>query len=102
MLNEEKPEIISTYTQNQAIDDGYLYKVADLSNGKTFVITVGIKQLLDDKEVMEVYKEFWDWKINVEHTLAEADRMFVTHKKEEKLWMVEDGNGYTLMLPEEY
>lgn len=101
-MREEKPEIISSYTQMQAIDDGYLYKVADLSNGKTFVITVGIKELLNEYEVMEVYKEFWAWKINEEWKLPEAEKMFVTYKKETKIWMVEDGNGYTLMLPEEY
>lgn len=101
-MNEARPEVISSYSQGQAIDDGYLYKIADLSNGKTFVVTVGVKKDFDNYEAMEVYKEFWDWKIKVEPKLDEADRMFVVFKKEIKLWMVEDGNGYTLMLPEEY
>lgn len=94
-------QIISTYTTTQAIDDGFLYKVADLSGGKQYLATVGICSDFTYQEMIEIWKEFWNWKVNMEHKLAEEERMFVVEKKGKKIWVVEDWN-FTVMYPDEY
>ena len=50
----ETVNVISTYTLGQALEDGYLYKVADLSNGKSYIATVGIHSKLTHPLIMQI------------------------------------------------
>jgi hypothetical protein len=93
--------IISKYTCQDAIEDGVLNEVYHW-RGKPVVSTAGINQDFELSEILTIFNRFKDWKKNVEPTLAEEDRLFSTEANNAKVWVIEDGESYTILYPHEY
>jgi hypothetical protein len=106
----EKPfvrEIISTYSQKQAIEDGVLVEVfknrwTTLSAGQPILATRAVFEAFSLAALMEIWNAFAIWKKEVEPTLKEEDKMFITKMMGDKVWVVEDDSGFTIMLPKDY
>jgi hypothetical protein len=43
-----------------------------------------------------------NWKKKVEPTLKEEDRLFATAMNGRRVWVMEDGQAFTMMYPEDY
>ena len=72
------------------------------SDGKPVVSTIGINQDFKLNEILTIFHKFKDWKEKVEPTLSEEDRLFSTNTEKGKVWVIEDGEAYTVMYPSEY
>jgi hypothetical protein len=103
----EEKDIISTYSLTQAIADGVLVELfknrwGQLSGGKPIVATEHLFDKMSLAGLLEIWNEFVEWKHTVEPTLQEEDRLFTTSMNFETVWVIEDGQAYTLMYPEDY
>ena len=99
--------VIYEYTLEQAVEDGALVEVfrnrwTTLSAGKPIVATSQVMERVSRAALQEIWNAYVDWKRNVEPALAEAERLFRTSMNGETLWVLEDGNAYTILYPEEY
>jgi hypothetical protein len=52
--------------------------------------------------LLEIWNEYVDWKTYVMATLPEEEQMFVTSMNNEKVWVIEDDQAFTLLYPEDY
>jgi hypothetical protein len=99
--------VIYEYSLKQAIEDGVLVEVSKtnwsvLSGGKPIVATCALCSDVSLAGLMEIWNEFVNWKKSVEKTLKEEDRLFSTRMNGKKVWVIEDGQAFTLMYPEDY
>ncbi len=99
--------VIFEYTLQQAIADGVLVELfknqwPELSGGKPIVATAHLFGQLSLAGLMEIWNEFVDWNKNVKDTLPEEEQMFVTSMNDEKVWVIEDGQAYILLYPDDY
>src|SRR6266702_6542558 len=102
-----KDMVIIGYTLQQAIADGVLVELfknrwSELSGGKPIVATSHLFGEVSLAGLREIWNEYVDWKKNVMPTLAEEDQMFTTSMNSEKVWVIEDGQAYTLLYPDDY
>jgi hypothetical protein len=100
-------DVISTYTLQQAIEDGVLVEIfknrwKTLSGGKPIVATANLFTAVSLAGLLEIWNEFVQWKKAVEPTLPEEERLFKTTMNSETVWVIEDGQAFTLMYPEDY
>lgn len=98
-------EIISTYTQEQAIADGILVKICDIRWGKVakpYLATANVLESVGTDGAMEIWKEFVAWKIHDMRHLPEEEQLFSTGVNEQTVWIIEDDSAFTLMHPEDY
>jgi hypothetical protein len=51
---------------------------------------------------MDIWPEFVEWRTRIMPTLPEEEQMFSMMFEERKVWIIEDGSGFTLMFPEDY
>jgi hypothetical protein len=105
MCDFEDIEIISKYSISQAIDDGVLVKLCDIRFGieiKPFVTTSHLLEEVGKEKIMTVWDEYIQWRKTVMPRLKEEDQMFVTKVNGQKVWVIEDGAGFTAMFPEDY
>jgi type I site-specific restriction endonuclease len=107
----DEATIISEYSLEQAIEDGVLvevfgYNIKDFveqyTNGKPVVATAHLFSQVTDTDLTDVWNRYIEWKLNVKETLPEADQLFVTTMKGNKVYVVEDGQAITMMYPEDY
>jgi hypothetical protein len=106
-VDEVFGEIISVYSLEQAIADGVLVEVfknrwQELSGGKPIVATQHLFSQVSLAALQEIWNEFVDWRKNVMPTLPEEDQIFVTTMNGEKVWLIEDGEAFTMLYPEDY
>jgi Family of unknown function (DUF6573) len=99
--------VISTYTLQQAIEDGVLVEIfknrwSELSGGKPIVATSHLFASVSLAGLMEIWNEYVSWRKNVMPTLPEEKQMFVTSMNSEKVWVIEDGQAFTLLYPDDY
>ena len=99
--------VIYAYSLQQAVEDGVLAEVFKdrwdaLSNGKPIVATSHIMENLSLAAVQEIWNEYVTWKRTVEPTLPEEERLFSTSMNGTKVWVLEDGDAYTILYPEDY
>jgi len=99
--------VIYEYTLQQAIADGVLVEIfknrwSELSGGKPIVATAHLFNEVSPAGLMEIWNEFVKWKANVEAKLIENERMFTTTMNGYKIWLIEDGQAFTMMYPEDY
>jgi hypothetical protein len=110
---DEGKNIISAYSLDQAIEDGVLVEVfkdnwQELSGGKPIVVTAHLFQFIQAGGVLslgvllQVWNEYVAWRKDIMPTLPEADQMFVTKMNGNNVWVVEDGQAFTMMYPEDY
>jgi hypothetical protein len=106
----EKPfvrEVISTYSQKQAIEDGALVEVfknrwAELSGGKPIIATRAVFNAFSLAALLEIWNDFVVWKKKIEPNLPEEEKMFVTKAMGDKVWLIEDEVAFTIMYPRDY
>lgn len=102
-----KDNVIVEYTLQQAIDDGVLVEIfknrwQQLSGGKPIVATSHLFSEVSLAAMLEVWNEFVVWRKNIMPTLPEEEQMFVTSMNNERVWVIEDGQAYTLLYPDDY
>ncbi|HYT45836.1 MAG TPA: hypothetical protein VEP90_26150 [Methylomirabilota bacterium] len=99
--------VISKYTLEQAVEDGVLVELfknrwGELSGGKPIVATTHLSSEISLAGLQEIWNEFVDWQHTVMPTLPEEEQMFVTQMNGDKIWVIEDGQAFTLMYPDDY
>jgi hypothetical protein len=105
-----KPEdtaVVIGYTLAQAIADGVLVEIfknrwGQLSGGKPIVATAHLADEVSQAGLLEMWNEYVRWRRNVEPTLPEEDRLFTTRMNGKTVWVIEDGQAFTLLYPEDY
>jgi hypothetical protein len=105
MCDFENVEIIAKYPLSQAIADGVLVKLCDIRFGREILPFVATTHLFDEigqEKIMEVWDEYTQWRQTVMPRLKEEDQMFITKVNGRKVWIIEDGAGFTAMFPEDY
>jgi hypothetical protein len=105
MCDFENVEIISKYPMSQAIADGMLVKLCDIRFGieiKPLVATSHLLEEIGQEKAMQVWDEYVAWRQTVMPRLPVEDQMFVTQVNGRKVWLIEDGAGFTAMYPEDY
>jgi hypothetical protein len=73
-----------------------------LSNGKPIVATAGVYEEFTAAALIEIWNEYVVWRREDMPTLAEEDQMFVTEMNSKKVWLIEDGQAFTILFPEDY
>jgi hypothetical protein len=99
--------VIYSYTLQQAIADGVLVEVFknrwdELTSGKPLVATAHIMAEFSLAALLEIWNEYVEWRANVMPTLPEEDQVFSTEMNGQKIWLIEDGEAFTVMFPEDY
>ena len=99
--------VIFEYTLQQAIADGVLVEVfknrwKELTNGKPIVATSHLFNEVSLAALLEIWNEFVEWNRNIKPTLPESEHLFVTTMNGVKIWLMEDGQAFTMMYPEDY
>ena len=107
MGDDFKDTLIIEYTLQQAIADGVLVEVfknrwQQLTHGKPIVATSHLFNEVSLAALFEIWNEFVEWRKNVMPTLPEAEQMFTTTMNGNKVWLIEDGQAFTMMYPEDY
>jgi len=99
--------IIYSYTLEQAIADGELVEVfknrwQQLSSGKPIIATAHLFNEVSLAALLEIWNEYVSWRKTVMPTLPEEEQMFATTMNGHKVWLIEDGQAFTLLYPEDY
>ncbi len=99
--------VIYSYSLEQAIEDGVLvetfkHRWQQLSGGKPIVTTAHLFSQVSLAGLLEIWNEFVDWRNNIMLTLPKEDQIFVTTMNGNKVWVIEDGDAFTMMYPEDY
>jgi hypothetical protein len=105
-MSEEWP-IVSSYSWQQAVEDGDLVKVfenrwPELSQGKPILATSHLFGEVSLAALQEIWNEYVTWTRTIEPTLKEEDRLFITVMDLKKVWLIDDGTTFTLLFPEDY
>ena len=100
-------DVIVTYTLAQAIADGVLVEIfknrwKTLSGGKPIVATAHLFNEVSLAGLLEIWNEYVQWRNHTEPTLPEEERLFTTTMNNHKVWVLEDGEAFTLLYPEDY
>jgi hypothetical protein len=100
-------QTVIEYTLQQAIDDGVLVEVfknrwQQLTHEKPIVATSHLLEDVSLAALLEIWNEFVVWRKEIMPTLPEEEQMFVTKMNGNKIWLIEDGQAFTMMYPEDY
>jgi hypothetical protein len=107
MCDFEDFEILSTYTQQQAIDEGILVEIFknrwhQLSGGKPILCTTHVFHEISLAGLLEIWNEFVHWRTYIQPALKAEDQLFYTGMNGKTIWVIEDADSYTIMFPEDY
>lgn len=107
MGKQDDAVVIASYPLEQAIADGVLVEILkhrweQLTGGKPLVATAHIFGEISIAGLMEIWNEYVNWRKNVMPTLPEEEQMFVTRMNNQKVWVIEDGQAFTILYPEDY
>lgn len=94
-------KIISTYSWQQGVEDGYLVELfknrwEQLTNGKPILVTKNIFSEFSLAAFMEIWNEF------AKSDLKAKVGVFSTKMNMKKVWVIDDGVVFTIMFPEDY
>jgi hypothetical protein len=98
---EFEDKVIHTYTKKQAIDDGLMVQVMH-HNNKPVVATASVYSEVNSAILISVWKEFLHWDKYIKPSLPEEDQLFYTGINGKRVWVMEDGEAFTIMYPEDY
>ncbi len=103
----DEENVIVVYSLEQAIADGVLVEVfkprwQQLSGGKPIIVTAHLFNEVSLAALLEIWNEYVAWRKNIMPTLPEEEQMFVTTMNGNKIWLIEDGQAFTMMYPEDY
>ncbi len=92
--------VISEYTLQQAIEDGVIAEIfkdrwKQLSGGKPIVVTDHLFHEVSLAGLMEIWNEYVQKR-------EPQDNPFVTTMNGKDVWVMEDGDAFTLLYPEDY
>lgn len=104
-MNDEN--IISRYSLQQAIEDGIIIEIFKnrwdtLTSGKPLVATAHIYNELSLAALQAIWNEYVVWRRKVMPTLPEEEQMFHTTMNSETVWVLEDGDAFTILYPDDY
>jgi hypothetical protein len=107
MCQFEDVDIVAKYTRDQAVDDGVLVEIfkkrwPELSGGRPIVATAHLFNEVSLAGLLEIWNEFVHWREYDKPALPEEDHLFHTGMNGKSVWVIEDGEAYTLMYPEDY
>jgi hypothetical protein len=107
MCDFEDTDIVSRYSWQQAVEDGFLVELfktswPKLSGGRPILVTGHLHDNVSLAGLMEIWNEFAGWRRNIMPTLPEEERLFHTLMDGKKVWVIEDESAFTLMYPEDY
>ena len=107
MCDFEEFDIISHYSQKQAIADGALAELfknrwEELSGGRPILATSHLYTEVSLARLREIWNEFATWRRGVMPSLPEEERLFATRMDGKKVWVIEDDSSFTLMYPADY
>jgi hypothetical protein len=96
-------EVISTYTAQQAVEDGLFVELfknrwQQLSAGKPILATEHLFHSVSLSALQEIWNEYVAWRKDK----TNPDRIFTTAMNSRKVWLVEDAAVFTMMYPEDY
>ena len=74
----------------------------ELTGGKPLVATVGVYHAFSLAALQEIWNEYVVWRQQVMHTLPEEEQLFRTTMNDRRVWVLEDGEAFTILFPEEY
>ena len=99
--------VIYEYTLKQAIADGVLIELFKnrwntLSGGKPIVVTAHLFEEVTLSGLVEIWNEYVDWRTKVLPTLPEEEQLFHTEMNGQTVWVIEDGQAFTLLYPDDY
>ncbi len=66
------------------------------------VATIGIYNAFSLAALREIWNEYVVWRQQVMPTLPEEKQLFSTTMNARKIWVLEDGEAFTILFPEEY
>ena len=107
MCDFEDYKVISQYSRQQGIDDEILFEVfknrwQELSGGKPIIATGHLYTEISLAGIQEIWNEFVKWHKNIMPSLSEEDQLFSTSMNNKKVWVIDDGEAYTIMYSEDY
>jgi len=95
--------VISTYTQDQAIEDGILVQVGKLTTGQSVIFTHNLFESGGyedpEKRIQLINRGIALLK---QLDLEDTDTMKLRVIEKNSIWVIADGNGLTFMRPEDY
>jgi len=107
--NMKNMKAISTYTQEQALDDGNLIELGKLSTGQKVVVTSALfesfkreKGMLSDESAAELDKLIQHGVEMLNIPAIQDSESMKLRAIEPNIWVVADGNGLTFMRPDDY
>src|SRR3954447_17056352 len=100
-------DVISRYTVQQGIADGILVEIfktgwSVLSGGKPIVATARVFEEFTSAALVEVWNEYIDWRKTVQPTLPTEEDLFATTVNNRTVWVLEDGDCFTILFPDDY
>ncbi len=106
-MEEDFGDLISVYSLEQAIEDGVFVEVfknrwEELSQGKPIVATAHLFSQVSLAGLLEIWNEYVAWRTNVMPSLPEEEQLFATTMNGDNIWLLEDGQAFTMLYPEDY
>ncbi len=107
MCEFEDMPIISSYGRNQAMQDGlvvemFKHRWEQLTGGKPIMATARLAEEVSPAGILEMWNAYVQWRKHTEPFIPEEDRLFHTKMNGKTVWVIEDGEAFTLMYPEDY
>ena len=107
MSDFEDYKIMYQCSRQKGIDDGILVEILknrwqELSGDKPIIATSHLYHNVSLAGLLEIWNEFVEWRKNIMPKLPEEKQMFTTSMNFEKVWVIEDGEAFTLMYPSDY
>jgi len=107
MSDFKDTDIVSSYSWQQAVEDGVLVEIfkerwSKLSGGSPILATSHLYDNVSLAGLMEIWNEFVNWRKEIMPTLPEEEKLFHTQMDGKKVWIIEDQSAFTLMYPEDY
>ncbi len=99
--------IIDSYSLDEAITDGVLVvcfrsRWKHLSGGKPIVATAAVSEDISQAALIEIWNDSVRWRREVMETLPEEEQHYATTMNGKTIWVMEDGQAFTFLYPEDY
>jgi hypothetical protein len=107
MCDFEEIDIVSRYGRNQAVQDGLMVEIfknrwEQLTGSKPIMATSHLADDISSAGMLEIWNEYVQWRKHTEPFIPEAERLFHTTMNGQTVWVIEDGDAFTLMYSDDY
>lgn len=105
--HQDGDPFISVYTLDEAIHDGVLCKLWPnhwdrITHGKPLVVTAAVKEAYSDYGLQDIWNAYVTWRREVMPKLAPEDQLFSMTMNGDAVWVIEDGQAFTILYPSDY